>query len=410
MNNNLSYRKYEDEIEELNQKIEYLEEYIQEIHSSLGWRIISRIRNNQTLYNITKPIRTHIKSFFKLHKNKQDSECLAYFQKSIVKIPENSVVAICHKDWMGVRYSTEALFKNVLLISDIYSKKEAVLIANLLCKKKIKKIVFSGFAEGYQLLIKQIKEINPLVEIMILWHGNTTHMYEDYSWNRHCEIISLYKEGLINKIGFVKKSMAELYRLIGVQSEFVMNYVPNDIMKLSKTINYYNSEDIKIGIYASGNTWNKNVYTQIAAAKFFEKAVVNAIPCNDRMKKFAKQIGVKLIGINNCISRTELLKHMKNNTINFYVTFSECAPLLPLESLNLGIPCITGPNHHYFDDHPLYDYLVVKKPDDSSEIAKKAMTAIEKRTEILRLYEEWYNENYQNAKKCLERFVGEINE
>lgn len=70
---------------------------------------------------------------------------------------------------------------------------------------------------------------------------------------------------------------------------------------------------------------------------------------------------------------------MAQNDVNLYVTFTECSPVVPLESLEMGVPCITGNNHHYFKDSKLYDYLVVKSEDDINEIAQKIKLCLEKR-------------------------------
>lgn len=410
MKNQLPYTKDEDKINELENKVKYYEDYINNIQSSIGWKIISNIRNNPILYSFTKPARKLVQNLFERNANKNKVDYISSIEENILNIPPNVVLAICHANWIGVKHSTEALFQYNLYINEIYSKKEATTIANLISKKNITCIVFSGFAEGYQLLARQLKLINPQVKIMVFWHGNTTHMYEDYSWDRHCEIMKLCSEGIIDKVGFAKLSMVELYSKIGISTEFVMNYVPKNNVESKTDLRFINDNSIKIGLYASGNTWNKNAYTQIAAGKFISNSIINAIPCSERMKEFANQIGVRINGDKNVIPRNELLKHMGSNDINFYVTFSECAPILPLESLNLGVPCITGPNHHYFDNHPLYDYLVVRKPDDSKEIADKAAFAIENKSEIIKLYNEWYNENLCKSMKSVERFIGEIYE
>ena len=64
-------------------------------------------------------------------------------------------------------------------------------------------------------------------------------------------------------------------------------------------------------------------------------------------------IGVKLEGLERPIPRNELIKRLANNDLNLYVTFSECAPMLPLESFEVGVPCLTGNNHHYFKNTEL---------------------------------------------------------
>ena len=42
--------------------------------------------------------------------------------------------------------------------------------------------------------------------------------------------------------------------------------------------------------------------------------------------------------------------------MNLYVTFSECAPMLPIESFEVDVPCILGNNNHYFKKTELEKY------------------------------------------------------
>lgn len=398
--------KLQDKILDLERQKIYYESYIEQIHSSLSWKFITKIRNNFFLSYAMKPV----KKLLKGNDNTQKEDSINFVEEQINRIEDPSVIAICHKDWLGVRNATEDLFTNRLLISEIFSKVEAYKIASIINKKDSKVIVFSGFAQGYDLLAREIKNINPQTKIMIFWHGNTTHMYEEYSWSRHYEIIKLCREGVIENWGFAKESMVDVYKLAGYPAEFVMNCVPKEQKVYKEKINRKQDDEIRIGIYASGNTWNKNAYTQIAAASLIKDATIHCIPYNNQMEEFSKQLGVEIFGSKERVSREELLKHLGSNDINFYVTFSECAPLLPLESLNMGVLCLTGTNHHYFNGHPLYDYLVVSRPDDPKEIADKALRALDNRLKILELYDEWYEIYCKKAKESLSRFIGDIYE
>ena len=43
--------------------------------------------------------------------------------------------------------------------------------------------------------------------------------------------------------------------------------------------------------------------------------------------------------------------------------------MIPLESMQVGVPCIVGDNNHYFTNTNLEKYLVVKAEDSIDEIA-----------------------------------------
>ena len=92
----------------------------------------------------------------------------------------------------------------------------------------------------------------------------------------------------------------------------------------------------------------------------------------------------------------ELLKRLSQTTVNMYVTYSECAPMLPLESFEMGVPCIIGNNCHYFEGSELEEYLVVNNEEDPEEIAEKI------RCEIY-MYERLGHAAYEEAKDFNER-------
>lgn len=403
------------EIDQLISNRIFLETKLYEIESSLAWRIISKIRGMHYLYTLAKPARKFLNTIRSYRSRKQssksiegassnvevgtdllhkeDSKKMGWLVDLLREIPEGANIAVHQPEWLGVTNSTKELFPYLLPLKELFVSSDIQNIGQLIVSRKPKAIIFSGFAIGYFDLAKVIKKLEPSTSIKIYWHGNTTHMYEDYSWSRYQEIIQLCNEGIIDSLGFAKESMKTLYEKMGYSSYFIRNTVKGDLSRNISTESIESGDEIKVGIYASGNTWNKNAYTQIAAASLLNRVVVNSVPYNSRMKHFAQQLKIKFEGSEKQISREELLDKIASNDINFYVTFSECAPLLPLESLNRGVPCLTGPNHHYFTNTPLEDFLVVMRPDDPVEIYKKAILALENRNQIIELYNEWKKQN-----------------
>lgn len=404
------------EVSQLTSNKVLLESRLYDIETSLAWRVITKMRSLDRAYRLSKPVRKLLNTIrnYRLKSKEQQKQHNSYensnnelsqlvnnkqserknnkyswLEIKLALIPEQSSIAIHQPEWLGVSHSTQELFPFTLPIKELFDTNEIMRVGKLIAESKPKAIVFSGFAIGYYELAKFIKSVDSKIAIKIYWHGNTTHMYEDYSWSRYQEIIQLCNEGIVDSWGFAKESMAELYKENGFPSFFVKNTVKNESLEFLENKDLKHNESVKIGIYASGNTWNKNAYTQIAAVSLIENASINAIPYNNRMKSFAQQLNLNMEGSEKAVPREELLVTLASNDLNLYVTFSECAPLLPLESMNMGVPCLTGPNHHYFDGSPLKDYLIINSPDDPVEIAKKAKYAMENRKEILDLYNIW---------------------
>lgn len=390
-------------------QIEATQNELNTIYESNAWKVIQKVKSNKMitctgkkaidLYKKIKGIKDRINNDDKVSLSVNSEigvePIVEDFKKQIKEISSQKTLAITHKHWLGVKNSTKELYDVVIEIEELNSYSQVVEIGNMIIDKNVEKLVFSGFASGWNTLCSYIKQKQPNIKIIVFWHGNTTHMYEDYSWVRYQEILQLCREGDINKLAFAKKSMCEVYQHMGLSVGLIQNHVEKVALEPVKSHDKKTDidESIRIGIYSSGGTWNKNAYTQIAAASLFENATVSMVPYNDRMQLFASQLGLKVCGSTGNIKREELLEEMMKNDINFYITFSECAPLVPLESLNCGVICLTSNNHHYFKGHELEKYLIVDSPDDAVAIYKQAIKALENKEHILKLYEEWYKQN-----------------
>lgn len=147
------------------------------------------------------------------------------------------------------------------------------------------------------------------------------------------------------------------------------------------------------------------MFNQIAGASLVENATVDSVPLNFEGQVFASKIGLEMTGLSKGVKREELLKRMASNTINLYVTFSECAPMLPIESMECGTICLTGDNHHYFKNTELEKYLVVSREDDVVAIADKIKFALENEEKIFKIYNSWKKKYDLESKKSVQAFL-----
>ena len=79
--------------------------------------------------------------------------------------------------------------------------------------------------------------------------------------------------------------------------------------------------------------------------------------------------------------------------------------MLPLESFAVGTPCITGNNHHYFQNTELEKYLVVNNESNVSEIADKIKLCLDNKDEVLKLYADFEKENIKLSKEGIQKYV-----
>lgn len=306
-----------------------------------------------------------------------------------------------NKTFLGVTSATEELFNNRVDCGELYRKEDVKVIAEAILNGNFKLLIFSSLSEGQKELIKYVKKENPKIKIKTYWHGNHSQILDHYGWKRNKEIIDLHKKNMIDVMGTCKKSLIEFYKKEDYNPFFITNKVTVNVKPEKKK-----DDKIRIGLYAAKcDDWRKNMFTQMAAVALIDNVVLDMVPLNDSAKEFAEILGLKLEGEENPLKREDLIARMSKNTVNLYVTFSECSPMLPLESFEMNVPCITGNNHHYFKDSKLEKYLVVNNEESPLEIKEKIELCMKEKENILKLYKEFREKNMKEATKEVTEFL-----
>lgn len=313
-------------------------------------------------------------------------------------------IVINNPRWRGPTSSAQELFENIIMIEEMFNEKEIEIIAKEISDSNVKQIIVNGFTLGYDVLVEKIKKTNRSIKIKVFWHGGYPNFINGEELYFFENVIKLAKAKIIDVIGFAKEGMAETFANMGFNTFFVMNTV-NDIEKSRFENKQEDNNTIKIGVYSAGDRAEKNTYNQISATKFIKNSVVDCIPITLKLKDFCKVMKIDYTGETNGLPRQKLLERMAQNDVNLYATFVECAPMLPLESFELGVPCITGNNHHYFKDTELAKYVIVESEDNIDEIAEKIELCLNNRDKIVNLYKEWKIEYDEKVKEKLKEFL-----
>lgn len=319
-------------------------------------------------------------------------------------------IIIHNPRWLGVTSATKELFTNLLPLEEVFLDRNVNKIADMIIETGVSQVIFSAFDYGWDKIAIRLKSLKPDMKIKSFWHGSHSQVIEKINWETNVMIINLHKQGIIDVMGTCKESLVNFYKSQGYKTAFLNNTVilNENTKKRIDEKKQKNNEDnnvLKLGLYSAGTDWRKNTYNQVMAASLFDNATLEVVPLKYEIEKLAYHNNLKLIGNNSHLKREDLLVKMSKNDITLYVTFSECAPMLPIESLEVGTICITGNNHHYFDGTKLYDYLVVEREDDVIAIYNKIKYAIENKEEIFKLYKEWKKENDNRTKKSVEEFL-----
>jgi hypothetical protein len=308
-----------------------------------------------------------------------------------------AAMAVMRPDWLGIRSSTIELFPHYYFVDEVVSEKLTRHRAALLLETGCERIVFSGFTKSFLHLVLQLKRLKPDIKLYNFWHGNFLQVNEPMVWDEFCTVEKLCREGVLEKLGFAKKGMAEVMAKTGLRTGFLMNRVNHIPDKASVPL----KNGPSFGIWAVQPIWRKFPYAMLAAARMIPNAKVIISGSDDRARELSKLLGLNTYFHSKAVPQSQILGKLAQMDLNLYVTLSECAPMLPLESLSVGVPCLFGPNSHYFEDHPyLHSRLVVSYPDDPLTIAGYIERALPEREEIVNAYIEYapgYNARSQQS-------------
>lgn len=330
---------------------------------------------------------------------------LKRLDETINKIKEykNKEYIVFHnKNWMGITSATKELFTNTVDCGEIYREEDVNKIVDTIIDNNINQVIFSSFAIGYKELVLKLKEKKQTIKIKTYWHGSHSQIHDSYGWERNLEIIDLHRQNKIDVMASCKESLNKFYKKQGYKSVFLTNKVDTDVKPEKRE----KDGKIRIGLYAAKcDDWRKNMFTQMAAASLIENAIIDMVPLNPTAKEFADILGLEITGEEKPLPREELIKRMSQNDINLYITFSECAPMLPLESFEMNVPCITGNNHHYFKNTKLEEYIVVMNENDPEEIKEKIEKCLASPQQVLDLYKDFNRANKDLSKKQMKDYL-----
>ena len=214
--------------------------------------------------------------------------------------------------------------------------------------------------------------------------------------------MQLYKEEKIDSFAFVRSTMYEFYKKAGFKSFYLQNNVHlENIEKVEKE----ESGKIKLGIYNADSRELKNIYTALSAMKLVPNSTADVVPINEGAKKFTEILKLETTSVDDYIPTEDLLKRIQQNDVNVYPTFTENAPMFPLESFEVGVPCLLGNNNDYFVDTKLGEYVILTKEDDPEYIKERILNCIEHKDEIMNLYRQWKKEFDEKCEKLVESFI-----
>ena len=328
-----------------------------------------------------------------------------------IQASSDKVVAVHCPRWLGITSSTRTLFDQLYPVPEAhgeepfhYTEDDVEHHARVLIESGAEHVVFSGGDTMHFRVMEVLKREKPSVRCDMLWHASFVQFLEDYNWHNIRSWIDAARAGLVHTVGVVKAGMEEFLSAQGVRSKLVLNLVPGDVQEVPEL-----EDGPHVGMWLSNPTYRKIPHAMLSAVAMVPGAQIHAAGLDDRSLEVIDYFNIpKGFTHKGPIPHDELLMQMRRTHLSLYVTFSECCPMVPLESLALGVPCLTGPNSHLFeDDAYLFERLVVPFPDRADVIAKMIARGVEERVEIVARYRDYAVGYNERARQSVGDFLGE---
>ncbi len=291
-----------------------------------------------------------------------------------IKNKKPDIIAIASPNFRGVMSATSEMVPDIVEISNIYTRKKAAELAAEVVKYSSKKVLISGYAKGHDMLIEELKKADPDLRIFVLVHSAfiwfDVYPAENYVFER---FIKLAKDGIIEKVGFCKKDLAEYFKSQGLNTFFVMNrFYPE-----KHEFKNINKDEINIGVFGN-NLWYRNITNQVIGSLMIKNSKIHVNEITDHF--FIDQDRIEIHGI---LPKDDFLKLYKKIDINSYVSMTECFPMVAIESMQYGVPCLLSDTSDVYSLNPrLKSWLTVSTIDSPIGISKKINEVIKNYDDI----------------------------
>lgn len=255
----------------------------------------------------------------------------------LIICPENT-----DANWLGIKNATLAMFPDKTFIipqnysNQIVSDNDLRVLIKTFSENNGKRIILSGFPEYFYKIINYSNNLNLNVEF--IFHGGLAELNQNTASQRLMEnIFKFAKSGKISKIYVVKEGLDKLFTAL-TQVKTIRITPPVSIDE-NLNLKKFNDNKIHIGVFGN-NSYNKNRHIQVAAAALIPDSIVHVIGENE----FSYLLPKHRVITHEQMSRKEFLEILGSMDINLYCSYSESWGQVTLESLALGVPCLTGNN------------------------------------------------------------------
>jgi len=282
---------------------------------------------------------------------------------------DHGVLQVCHPDWRGVRSAALAFGDPVLESADL---SQLVELVGDIAAAGASTIVIQGWPPGASPFAEAASRAG--IDVLTVFHSSPAqHGVDGGEAEAVAEMFQLQTSGVTRGVATVKAGTAEAYRAVG----FDVTHLPNRVPEVDDVEPAVVSEGTNVGIFLHP-MWRKNVTTQILAA---HQLGWTPFVMDDPKVPYLSRTDLTILGE---LPRSEFLAIQAAMDITLNVTFSECHPMMPMESYRLGVPCLMSRTSDLFADDPeLYEMTSIDRSDDPGAIARAANSLLDRSDEAV---------------------------
>ena len=310
----------------------------------------------------------------KLTKQMEQMEQMNQIKLSIINSNYNSKYLLVFNNWRSIKVATLQINLPFVEIIDSLNEETQNALIKLIVENSFKYIIINGIIPGTCDFSSKINNLFTDIKILLTYHGSFTLHTERDEGKLENDVIKYLINGSIWRIGILKKSNAKWFSSLSVKNIYPLSNMKRpQFVKLGK---YHFLDGLThIGIFSNYLSL-KNVINQIAAACLLgDGYLIHLIYLPDKDAPYISEYCRTPIFIH---SNNEQINHfdhfdldllLSSMSINLYVSHTECYPMIVLESIAGGTPCIISDTSNIYDfDDNLRKLMIVKKHDDVWDI------------------------------------------
>lgn len=282
----------------------------------------------------------------------------------------DAVLHIFHLEWHGIRSACAALPGHKLgiphegaLQPDFFRH-----ALGLIFRHRITRVCLQGVSDNAIRLAAAIKaEFADHVALVAVTHVNCAQFEYGFELDMQRLLTEAQRSGIFSRIASVKPDFHEA----------IDAYWPETIYNCAPKVGEYGAAfepDLRSVFVPLAKNWRKNLFTNaLAACRSAEVDVVFTVNRPSKLEHIADMTKLNVCGY---LRGMNLYSFMGTVGCVLNATLAECQPMVQLEALAMGTPCITGPL--LLPDlltHPLTELTEVAGLDSPRQI-RRALEAV----------------------------------